>query len=803
MTVARDNNATARTRRRGKRSDVANFPQDDSLAALAIHNDVLIRSGRGDPNGANVLRGALQKTPKDVIHHHPPKEMAADVGFPVRGGQTLLIAYFPWEASETDIEREFCKFCRVKRVHLVVDKSSRKPRCFGFVKFMSKVDAEEALRATTQGLVQLPDTRGHVWHLKAEWTRSGDMVVDDSETEQEVAKRKEERRYRAEQRTGATVPGMDGASHVSHPKDGKWPGLQPKGALHPGVPAPLPPLQARYPTVSAPLGLQGQVPLMQHGQNNVGLVSGLNANVPPPSGPLAHQGHAQQMVSPHQSHHQGHGLAHQALYGGVAGGVQQGVPVYNGQQGQAVYSGQQAPPYYNGLLNGVTPQLPRDVGNVGMSSPSQPVGGTAQESAGVGSLSQTALRDIMSSYGSAPQGYMANQQSYTASQQSYVTQHQGFPPPPQGYVGGQQGYAAGQQPYPAGQQPYHGSQQTFAGAQNYASSQPGYSPPQSGYSHQQRGYSPQPQQGLTHQGYGSPPGYPSQPQGYAPPGSSYSSGQHPSYPGYNVGQPLVPPAISSQSQHGTGQQGHFGLLQHASATHSASGVVTYGNYHGGAPSSSGAQHHTFSHQGEEGNQESGSVAVPAAGGSAAAPSAPTLHAHYPQSCTSQPSTGGMGVAAPSSQPATSNVPIPHAATGGVDASPNPQASQAATGGSDTEYLDMVWSLSEMSLHDKSLPAPPAQQPPAPPSGCSTSSQWQTEAFRTGAVPTAPAPGAVPTPSEWDAPRVSGTSVAPTASGPAALWNSFDDAAAKGMVDGLVGGEDGTAPPAVGWTTHTA
>lgn len=99
--------------------------------------------------------------------------MAADVGYPVRGGQTLLIAYFPWEASEADIEEQFSKFCRVKRVHLVVDKSSRKPRCFGFVKFMSKADAEQALHATMQGLVQLPDTRGHVWHLKAEWTKSG------------------------------------------------------------------------------------------------------------------------------------------------------------------------------------------------------------------------------------------------------------------------------------------------------------------------------------------------------------------------------------------------------------------------------------------------------------------------------------------------------------------------------------------------------------------------------------------------------------------------------------------------------
>eukprot|EP00913_Durusdinium_trenchii_P018688 g17562.t1 len=189
------------------------------------------------------------KPSKDIVHHYPPKDMAADVGYPVRGGQTLLIAYFPWEASEADIEREFSKFCRVKRVHLVVDKSSRKPRCFGFVKFLSKADAEEALRATTQGqagsvpklgdveapdaagkshesvliqlagLVQLPDTRGHVWHLKAEWTKSGDMVVDDSEAEQEVAKRKEERRSRTDTggSPGASVPPPK-ARHATKPK---------------------------------------------------------------------------------------------------------------------------------------------------------------------------------------------------------------------------------------------------------------------------------------------------------------------------------------------------------------------------------------------------------------------------------------------------------------------------------------------------------------------------------------------------------------------------------------------------------
>ncbi|CAE7797000.1 RNU1 [Symbiodinium sp. CCMP2456] len=215
--------------------------------------------GYGAPrnNGNMGGQSAGGKPAKDAtqVHHYPPKEMAADVGYPVRGGQTLLIAYFPWEASEADIEREFSKFCRVKRVHLVVDKSSRKPRCFGFVKFLSKADAEEALRATTQGLVQLPDTRGHVWHLKAEWTKSGDMVVDDSEAEQEVAKRKEERRSRTDTATPGAAPPRTNSGKGSAPP--------PKGALHPGVPAPLPPLQTRYPPQAA-IGMPPPPPAALH-----------------------------------------------------------------------------------------------------------------------------------------------------------------------------------------------------------------------------------------------------------------------------------------------------------------------------------------------------------------------------------------------------------------------------------------------------------------------------------------------------------------------------------------------------------
>mmetsp|Transcript_69251 Transcript_69251/g.150719 ORF Transcript_69251/g.150719 Transcript_69251/m.150719 type:complete len:564 (+) Transcript_69251:157-1848(+) len=380
--------------------------------------------------------GAIPQMPsKDVIHHHPPREMAGDVGNPVRGGQTLLIAYFPWEASEADVEREFAKFSRVKRVHLVVDKTSRKPRCFGFVKFMTKADAEEALRATMGGSVQLPDTRGHVWHLKAEWTKSGDMVVDDSDAELEVAKRKEERRSRGDPRGGCAS--SDSARRGMSSRSGRLPTMSPKGSLHPGVPAPLPPLQppSRYPP--------GQVPLFpSHNQ------------------------------SPH-----GGGFTNQALFGG-------GVAMYNGQQGQH--------PVFGGHLSGaalpygIPPQLPHD-GASSMATRNQ------DSSALLGGHSQQSGRDAqasLTSYGSSGQGYTPGQsynpQAYGG--QAYALGGQaGFPgqagpQAPVGYATApQQGaYAPQSCPHPQGFASQPGVAGSFGPPPGYSQTQ-GYPPPHPGY----------------------------------------------------------------------------------------------------------------------------------------------------------------------------------------------------------------------------------------------------------------------------------------------------------------------------------
>ncbi|CAE6949650.1 RNU1 [Symbiodinium natans] len=471
--------------------------------------------GYGAPrNNSNMgSSNAGGKPAKDAaqVHHYPPKEMAADVGYPVRGGQTLLIAYFPWEASEADIEREFSKFCRVKRVHLVVDKSSRKPRCFGFVKFLSKADAEEALRATTQGLVQLPDTRGHVWHLKAEWTKSGDMVVDDSEAEQEVAKRKEERRSRTDTATPGAAPRTN---------SGKGSAPPPKGALHPGVPAPLPPLQTRYPPQAA-IGMPPPPPaaLQQHQQRSLA-----HSHVPPLQQPLPHQG---QLYGQHMYGSQGQQLySNQAsIYGG-------GVPV--------------APlgrdPVGGGLDAGGAPPLLRDINSYAHAS------AAAQQAAYPGSSYAAAVAAAAAHAPGYPpaqsQSYVG--QPYAGSQQPYVSQ--------QAYAGTGQYSAAGQQAaYAAGQQAYQTAAATASSAV-YPSAGGAY-PPQA-----QSGYGAPPGYGAAAQYSQQPASYPTNPAtayaaaGYGLGQSPYNYLQQPAgsgvvaYPNYQGAQGQVAQAQPQQPQ---------------------------------------------------------------------------------------------------------------------------------------------------------------------------------------------------------------------------------------------------------------
>lgn len=792
--------STGRGRRRGKRGDGAHrhdvpmmpTTDEESLAIVAAY-------GGGDPRGGSSSgKGSFTKN-MGVVHHHPPKEMAADVGYPVRGGQTLLIAYFPWEAAEEDIEREFSKFCNVKRVHLVIDKSSRKPRCFGFVKFHSKGDAEEALRVTMLGLVQLPDTRGHVWHVKAEWTKSGDMVVDDSETEQEVAKRKEDRRSRVENGMDGELPdevlqapqsppakgrgqanGRDGRSRNS-----KWPPGGAKGSSM--FPAPLPPLaHHRYPQGHAPLGYPNQPPMMQQHQGPLPL-------------PQHAPGHMAATVPPHQH-----------IYGNIPGGVQQSLPMYSG------YGGQPPPgPLYPGLPGGVIARGP---------PPSQAL--LEAPSAG-GGLPQPPLRDLL-----------GGAQGYGAPHHAYVTPHNGYPPQPGGYgplPPAQNGYVGQPGAYP-GQPPYANQQlaaASFAGHQAAyaaaASQQGAYAASQQAYAAAQHpayppAYPPQPTAYAPQQ-----PGIPSQP-GYASPPPNYASASQPSgvYAASAYGAQQPPPNYGGSPYGSPLQPGH-GIQPPVPYSYQMGPpppMVADGSYPGQMPPSTGLlshpgqgllpEAHHIAHQ--QGSVGSGVYASPEMSAQLQDPS--IMAAHQNGHMVMVPNVQMHQLGSPSS-PAPAQLAQVDRGEAQEASCAVAQAAAAATavnaGGTapapssppDQEYLDHVFMhFPEMSLHDKNagnntgqqqqqqqaMPAPPAQEPPAPPPAAGA--QWQTETFSEAST----SPGQAPAQPQ---PPVQGTGAAPRPGGPggsASPWNSFDDAYAQGMVDGLVG-EDGI--PAPNWTAQNA
>lgn len=840
--------------------------------------------------------------------------MVADVGYPVRGGQTLLIAYFPWEASETDIEREFSKFSRVKRVHLVVDQSSRKPRCFGFVKFISKGDAEEALAATTRGLVQLSDTRGHVWHLKAEWTKSGDMVVDDSETELEVAKRKEERRSRDQHllggrgatggmghgggdaarggRGGGGGGGSGGGSGGGGGAGSRW---SPKGPRHPVVPAPLPPLQPPYPSSTSPLGSlqgQGQAPMMPPNQlgllGRVGPGGGLG---PLPSGapPTGVQPPMTSLSPPHPSQ------SAQALYGPPAGGggggpggkgaggagggpgggsssagasaagpppsvtapLPQHVPMYNGYSAQP-----SSPPLYPGA------------GSAGMGAQGQAMGhhlpgegpGLAPPSAGVaagdgtggmGTPPEPLLRDLIgtaSGYGYGPphgqgqypsapppppplgftstQGYPTGQAPYGAGPQAagpypgqqaaaaaaYATAAppgpqgyaaaaaaagpqsyppaaayppQGYPPPPPiGYASGQQGYAAATPgpssygaPGPQGPSPYPGQAAYAAGP---AGAHPSYATGAEPPAYPGSGSQSYSQDSLAYPASGSQnysqAAYPPQPQGFNPPQSSI-----PPQPGY--GSPPSP------SNYPSGQAQHAAAAAAAAAASAAAAQgAVYGSLDGAVVP---GQHQVPGGQPAAFGLTPEVVLLPGTTG-------PPPHGDgMPQSDPGD-AAGRTGTAvatvAPANCPPPAMAPPPaNAAAGGTAA--------GATGDASAQYMD-YWHF-DMSGHDRlHLPAPPTQQPPAPPAAMHLP-QWQAPGASGPAASQGPlddwgqsllpprAVAVAPNGNALSARHAAATAVAVApggASGPSLWSSSFDDAAAKGMVDGLVGEENGMPPP---------
>jgi len=92
-------------------------------------------------------------------------------GTPVPAQRTLLIAYFPREASESLVWESFQRFGAVEDVNLIWDMKSRRPRCYGFVRFVDRSAAMQGLWATQNRKIELFDNRGLPWYVKAEWAK--------------------------------------------------------------------------------------------------------------------------------------------------------------------------------------------------------------------------------------------------------------------------------------------------------------------------------------------------------------------------------------------------------------------------------------------------------------------------------------------------------------------------------------------------------------------------------------------------------------------------------------------------------
>jgi len=308
------------------------------------------------------------------------------------------------------------------------------------------------------------------------------------------------------------------------------------------------------------------------------------------------------------------------------------------------------------------------------------------------------------------------------------------------------------------------SQAEDACHRQYATAQEGYTPPAQSYVAQPQGYVAgqqgyvASQQGYAggHHAYAAPQqsAFGQQAQAFAPHQQGYTPQ---AYASYNMGQSLP-------------HQGAYGYVQQSGAAAASSGVITYSGYHGGPAPGTPVQSQVMTHPGDEIGQESATVTIAGMPHVVVSPPVQPSFLHNAQLSPSPAlsSTAG-GLSASSHRSAGDAAPVLPSTDAGLQS--------VAAAGADAQYLDMVWHHSELERAAaaalQQLPAPPSQQPPAPPS---RRTAWEAMQHAAG-LPGGPIP-------------------------PAA-WNSFDDAAAKGLVDGLVGHEDVASSLVAAWSARAA
>jgi len=84
--------------------------------------------------------------------------------------RTLLVAYLPRCATEDDVQSAFAGFSTSCVVSIMREGSESK--CFGFVKFLTRDEAQSAMLACTNGGIMIKDRSNKAWFVKASWARS-------------------------------------------------------------------------------------------------------------------------------------------------------------------------------------------------------------------------------------------------------------------------------------------------------------------------------------------------------------------------------------------------------------------------------------------------------------------------------------------------------------------------------------------------------------------------------------------------------------------------------------------------------
>eukprot|EP01138_Halocafeteria_seosinensis_P010488 gb/GECG01010708.1/.p1 GENE.gb/GECG01010708.1/~~gb/GECG01010708.1/.p1 ORF type:complete len:967 (+),score=180.87 gb/GECG01010708.1/:1-2901(+) len=137
-------------------SEVEAESEDSSVAGKHASVASDLNDASSDQNVAEQRESVMQTT--DDVHE----------------GKTLFIRNIPFDATEDEVHRTFRRFGKLRYARLVLDRASGLSRGSGFVQYIQKQDADEALRTANHG--QLPPEDGETVYTSPQGSNSGDVV---------------------------------------------------------------------------------------------------------------------------------------------------------------------------------------------------------------------------------------------------------------------------------------------------------------------------------------------------------------------------------------------------------------------------------------------------------------------------------------------------------------------------------------------------------------------------------------------------------------------------------------------------